>query len=248
MQTIIISSKNKESRDFFVSENYKLSEVDGNSIVLKSLEGKKISITQTRELIKFASLRPHNSTTKFALIDDAQFLTIEAQNSLLKLIEEPPVFLQIILSVDDPKNLIDTILSRCILIYTEKVPISKVKDEVLVLCDEFYELINMSVGERFDWFSSNQSKFKDRQFAIEVLLSWEMFLRNFMVSSVGAKSIVSNRFDLNVMSNVSKKLSPLVWQYNLRFLSDVLNKIRFNNANIFLGVESFLINFPVFSR
>ena len=162
MQTVIITSENKESSDFYVSKNYKMSEFDGNSMIIESVDGKKISIAQARELIKFASLRPVNSKQKIAIIRDAQIMTIEAQNSLLKLIEEPPSYLQIILSVNNPKNLLDTILSRCIIIRVEKIKADSPSLDSDEFFKEFTEVLNMSIGERFDWLSSYQAKFKDR--------------------------------------------------------------------------------------
>lgn len=229
MQTVIITSENKESSDFYVSEKYKTFETDGNSMIIESVDGKKISIAQARELIKFASLRPVNSKQKIALIRDAQIMTIEAQNSLLKLIEEPPTYLQIILIVNNPKNLLDTILSRCIIIRVEKIKMDSPSLDSDEFFKEFSEILCMSIGERFDWLSSNQTKFKDRNFAVEFLSNWELFLRHFLVASV----------------NASNNLPTRIWQENLIYLKEVIEKIRVNNANISMGIESFLINLPV---
>lgn len=235
MQTLIITSENTESRDLAVFQNYKLSEVDGNSMLIESVDGKKISIAQARELVKFASLRPLNSTQKIAIIKNAQLMTIEAQNSLLKLIEEPPEYLQIILSVDNPKNLIDTVLSRCIITRIKSPQKSSTSLSSGDSFDEFIEVISMSIGERFDWFSNNKSKFKDRAFAIEFLKSWQMFLRNLLLDSLS-----KNGNSIN--------LSTRACQENLIYLTDVVEKIRLNNANISMGIESFLINFPIISK
>lgn len=248
MQTIIISSKSGELRSNFISDNYSFSEVDGNSMVIESVDGKKISIAQARELIKFASLRPRNSKQKVAIIKDAQFLTVEAQNSLLKLIEEPMEYLQIILSVDDPKNLIDTVLSRCILVRLGDGESISPSDFKMPLYEDFLDILSMDVGSRFDWFTSNQAKFKDRKYAVEVLSAWEFFLRNFLVSSTGAISVVPEIFDKNKVIEVSNKFSSKEWLTHMEYLSDIKTKIGANNANISLGIESFLINFPVVSK
>ncbi|PIR42670.1 hypothetical protein CO058_00435 [candidate division WWE3 bacterium CG_4_9_14_0_2_um_filter_35_11] len=235
MQTLIITSENKESRDAFITENYKLSEIDGNSMLIESEGGKKISIAQARELIKFASLRPLNSTQKVAIIKDAQLMTVEAQNSLLKLIEEPPEYLQIVLSVDNPKNLIDTVLSRCIITRIKNPQKSSTSFSSGDSFDEFIEVISMDIGERFDWFSSSKSKFKDRVFAVEFLKNWQMFLRNMLLDSLG-----KNGNSIN--------LSTKACQENLIYLMEVVEKIRSNNANVSMGIESFLINFPIISK
>ena len=240
MQTIIITSENRESANSYLLKNYKMSEIDGNSMVVESESGKKISIAQARGLIKFLCPRPAHSKQKFALIRDAQIMTVEAQNSLLKLIEEPPSYLQIILTVNNPKNLLDTILSRCIVIRAEKIKADFPSSDFDDAFKEFIEVINMSIGERFDWFSSNQMKFKDRSFAVEFLSRWELFLRHFLVASVGVSYALPLDFP--------KKLSTKEWQENLVYLKEVIEKIRVNNANISMGIESFLINLPVFSE
>jgi len=49
MQTIIITSENRESANSYLLKNYKMSEIDGNSMVVESESGKKISIAQARE-------------------------------------------------------------------------------------------------------------------------------------------------------------------------------------------------------
>lgn len=248
MQTIIVSSKNKEQRNSFISANYNFSDSKGNSIILNSVEGKKISIAQARELINFASLRPQNSTQKVAVIDDAQLLTIEAQNALLKLVEEPPDYLQVILSVDDSKNLIDTVISRCVLIRVESHSPIILNDKTFELFDEFHEVLRMNVGLRFDWFLSNQSRFKDRLSAVNLLSSWEVFLRQFLVFSINAKSVIPDGFDIGVVSDISSRFDVRIWQSNLVYLSEVVDKIRANNASVSIGVESFLLNLPVISR
>lgn len=80
-----------------------------------------IGIEAIRELKAWAALKPFLSKQKIALIKEAQTLTIEAQNAMLKLLEEPPKRTIIILTVNDQKNLLPTIVSRCQLISGERM-------------------------------------------------------------------------------------------------------------------------------
>jgi DNA polymerase-3 subunit delta' len=77
-------------------------------------ETSSIGIDAVRTLEHFFSLKvPGRSVyNRIVIIEQAQSLTIEAQNALLKLLEEPPMGTIIILTVDNEQNLLPTIRSR----------------------------------------------------------------------------------------------------------------------------------------
>jgi len=60
-----------------------------------------------------ASLYPRNGKIKVYLLDEAGMLTKEAQNALLKLLEDPPSFVYFFLCTTNPEKLIRPIHSRC---------------------------------------------------------------------------------------------------------------------------------------
>ncbi len=60
---------------------------------------------------------PIVSNKKVYIIDDSEHLTKDAQNCLLKTLEEPPEFVTIILIVSNENKILNTIKSRCIKIY-----------------------------------------------------------------------------------------------------------------------------------
>ncbi|PIS46700.1 MAG: hypothetical protein COT17_07235 [Elusimicrobia bacterium CG08_land_8_20_14_0_20_51_18] len=74
---------------------------------------KSLKIDSIREMIKLARSRPILSPKKIFIIDDADTMTIEAQNSILKILEEPAEDNIIILVVSNRNSLLSTILSRC---------------------------------------------------------------------------------------------------------------------------------------
>jgi DNA polymerase-3 subunit delta' len=80
-------------------------------LIVESQE-KSISIEQIRQLINFFSLKPILASLKIAIIDEAEKLTVEAQNSLLKILEEPYFNDLIILITAYPQKLLPTIKSR----------------------------------------------------------------------------------------------------------------------------------------
>ncbi|MBI4049681.1 MAG: AAA family ATPase [Candidatus Doudnabacteria bacterium] len=91
---------NEESQGRF---NPDLLEVDGRA---------GVGIEQIRQLIYKLSLKPYAAPYKVAVIDFAENLTDEAQNALLKTIEEPKPYTVIILITSSPDRLLKTIVSR----------------------------------------------------------------------------------------------------------------------------------------
>lgn len=80
---------------------------------LKLSTKRTIGVEETKTLKSWANLKPFSASSKLGVIFDAHALTVEAQNSLLKLIEEPNSFTNILLICDDHQKLLPTILSRC---------------------------------------------------------------------------------------------------------------------------------------
>lgn len=75
-------------------------------------EKKSINIDVVRDLIKKMSTSPFESNKKIFLIEDSDLMRVEGQNAILKTLEEPPHYVNIILISSKPNNLLSTILSR----------------------------------------------------------------------------------------------------------------------------------------
>lgn len=74
---------------------------------------KAISISQIRDLGHQLSIRPNEAAHRMVFIQDADLMNIQAQNGLLKVLEEPPDNTFFILSATKTAPLLPTILSRC---------------------------------------------------------------------------------------------------------------------------------------
>jgi DNA polymerase III delta' subunit len=97
-------------------------------IVLTAEPGKGILIGQVRALRTALGLKPYESGRRIVLVDDAHLLTDEAQNALLKLIEEPPKDTIFILSTHRLMALLPTVRSRCAVIYFSPVEESEINN------------------------------------------------------------------------------------------------------------------------
>lgn len=86
-----------------------------------------IGIDDIREqVIGDIQIKPYSSRYKIYIIDEAEKLTVQAQNALLKTIEEPPEYGIIILLTTNADIFLQTILSRCV-----KLEFKPVQDELV---------------------------------------------------------------------------------------------------------------------
>jgi DNA polymerase III subunit delta' len=81
-----------------------------------------IGIDVVREIRNFLWQKPNVSARRTLIIDQAELLTNEAQNALLKITEEPPASSLLILVTSDLESILPTILSRLQPIYFGSVP------------------------------------------------------------------------------------------------------------------------------
>lgn len=89
-----------------------------NPYITMDIEGhKNIPIEKIREFKNEAKYAPNEAKRRVFIIDNCEYFSREAANSFLKLLEEPPDDLMIILIANDRNALLDTIRSRCQPIY-----------------------------------------------------------------------------------------------------------------------------------
>ena len=71
-------------------------------------------------------IRPYSSKYKIYIIADADMMSVEAQNALLKTIEEPPEYAVIMLLTENAETLLPTIRSRCVM-----MKLRNIKDQLV---------------------------------------------------------------------------------------------------------------------
>lgn len=98
-------------------------------------DGKVIKIEQIREFQTKVVEKPINSKKKVYIINDADLMTKEAQNCLLKTLEEPPEYIVIILIVSNENKVLTTIKSRCMKIHFDKIDDEQIKNFLKDKCD-----------------------------------------------------------------------------------------------------------------
>jgi DNA polymerase-3 subunit delta' len=83
-------------------------------LVLEPGDTGLIRVDQVRDVIERAAYRPFEGKRRVAIIDDADALMPQAQNALLKTLEEPPPSSVFVLITTRPDVLLPTVQSRCI--------------------------------------------------------------------------------------------------------------------------------------
>ena len=120
--------------------------------LIESVDG-KIKIEQIRQMQRKVAEKPIISNNKVYIIDDADTMTTEAQNCLLKTLEEPPEYITIILICTNEGNLLSTIKSRCTRIQFEPIKDEEIKEYVKTklpdeqISEKLIELAQGSIGK-----------------------------------------------------------------------------------------------------
>jgi len=104
-----------------------------NESLLKDItiieEEKSIGIDKIRELKRTSYLSPQGKF-RINIINNAHLLTIEAANSLLKILEEPPERTIFILITPFPEKLPDTVISRCLPVHFSPIPTKSIEEKI----------------------------------------------------------------------------------------------------------------------
>lgn len=91
-----------------------------------------IGIEEVRDqLVNDIQIKPYAGKYKVYIIPDAEKMTVQAQNAILKSIEEPPAYAVILLLTTNANTLLATILSRCVMLSLKPVPDEEVKDYLM---------------------------------------------------------------------------------------------------------------------
>ena len=103
-------SINSENKTFKLIQN----KSNPNFILIDVVKDKQnIDISQIRNLKKDLEKTSFNNKPKFVLIDNIEFLNVNSINSLLKILEEPPINTYFLL-INSEKKILPTLRSRCL--------------------------------------------------------------------------------------------------------------------------------------
>ena len=97
-------------------------------ITIRHEKPASISVDDIREQLNGdIMIKPYSSPYKIYIIPEADLLTVQAQNALLKTIEEPPEYAVIFLLTENADSLLPTIRSRCVMLKLRNIKDKLVK-------------------------------------------------------------------------------------------------------------------------
>lgn len=97
----------------------------------RASKSSSLTIETARAIAAQAPLRPLNGDWRFVIVEDAELLLPDAQEALLKTVEEPPAFMVLVLVTDDLEAILPTIRSRCELVEFGATPIKEIEQFLL---------------------------------------------------------------------------------------------------------------------
>lgn len=207
-------------------------------------DGKSIKVAQIRELQNVINIKPTFSKKSVYIIDDADLMTIEAQNSLLKTLEEPPEYAVIILIVHNERSVLSTVKSRCVNIKFNKLSDKDIK-KYFLKNDLNFEDKNINVFKVLDGSLNNIDFIRDDY---DELLNLTVFVTNLK------KNKVINFFqDASVFYDNHDKIIRLLEYLNvllfensyfqlIEIVEKTKNKILMNN-NFEMCIDYMILNF-----
>lgn len=179
----------------------------------------KIKIEQIRKMLEKVYEKPIISDKKVYIIDDAETMTIEAQNCLLKTLEEPPEYIIIILITSNESNLINTIKSRCLKLTFNSLENGELKQYLENKLE--FQNISETMLENFEGSVGKALKVKEKQ---ELYSNMETTLKNFNCNSV--IDLINNATEIY---KGKENINEILEYFNIYFLKKA--KEEYNNAS-----------------
>ncbi len=209
-------------------------------------EGNSIKIEQIRDAQRKVSEKPIISNKKIFIIDNADKMTLEAQNCLLKTLEEPPEFITIILISSNDNNLLATIKSRCTIVYFNRISDDEIKK---YLYDNFDDInITSNIIDMANGSISKAVKLKDKN---EIYSSIDLII-NKLNSRQSILDIIQNA---EVLYKGKDDIFELLDYINVRFvkskdirfikciniIEDTKKRLK-SNTNYDMTIDNMLLN------
>jgi DNA polymerase-3 subunit delta' len=101
------------------------------SVTQSEAEGESLKVDQVRDLQRSLSLAPYESAYRVALLLRFEEATDGAQNALLKTLEEPNDRVVLLVTADEPENLLPTIASRCELLRLRPLALNDLTNDLI---------------------------------------------------------------------------------------------------------------------
>lgn len=112
---------------------------DGIINDFKILNGLEMKVDDVRKAFENIYEKPFLLDKKIYFIENFEYLNTNSQNAMLKILEEPPHFIVIVLLSKNTNNILDTIKSRCLKIYLNEKENIEGDNSLLIMNEDIEE-------------------------------------------------------------------------------------------------------------
>lgn len=170
--------------------------------------GNTIKIEQIRNLQKNIQEKPIISNKKVYIINDADLMTKEAQNCLLKTLEEPPEFATIILIGANDTAFLPTIKSRCTILYFNRIK----DEEIEEYLKTYYGMDNIDKNmiEMFQGSIGKALTLKDKQEDYKILEN--------IIENMNKKTLIDIISDSEILYKSKEEIEDMLEYLNIILL------------------------------
>lgn len=221
--TYLLISKNSQQQEDYLKKF--LSDIFGYEIVqitdtpdihiLDRREENSIGIEDIKDFVKEMIYKPFDGKKQVAIVYASEKLTNQAQNSLLKTLEESSDDTIYILCVDNEKNVLPTIYSRSKPIYVRQEMVVKAQDVIKP------EILDLDLVDQFNYVSEIS---EEKRSCLDFLASIEVYYKSELEKEIK-----------NVNINSSRTISE-----RLKYIQETREKIN-SNCNKKLVLEALFV-------
>ncbi len=199
-------------------------------------DGASIKIDQVRQLQRTFSFTPGKGVTRVIMIEQADLMTPQAANSLLKFLEEPVSAMVALLITENIHVMLSTILSRCQILRFSQLPpevLAKKLEQQGIDKENARILAYLSQGEESDFQLLDQGEFAQ---LCKQVIEW-----NKEILSGKSSALISVEREW-LQKEIKSERLPLVLDILLLWLRDLvyhhLNKTGKLDASVFAKWEA----------
>lgn len=221
-----------------------LQAVSGNHPDIKHITHEKASISVDdirNQLNNDVQIKPYSSKYKVYIIDEAEKLTEQAQNALLKTIEEPPEYAIILLLTNNSNLFLETIVSRCVNLNLKAVPKESIKKylmEQVKVPDYQAELSatfsNGNLGKAIQLSNSEEFSFMKEE-VVRLMKSVDDYELSQIMETIKKiaenKSVIHSYLDLILIWYRDVLMFKATMDANLIFYKDEVQDIKKQGSN-----------------
>jgi hypothetical protein len=231
------SPRDNETDHQEVLQDIKIIDVAFMKMLNPDASGDSIGIDAAREVKTFLWQKPNTSARRTLIIDNAELLTTEAQNALLKITEEPPTSSLLILITSDIESILPTIVSRLPKIYFGAVAQSAIEEWLIqeehLIKGKATPLAKRSLGKPgIAWRMLHDAAFQKNLELAEAFLKTTPTARRDFIK----KLIDPDDFSLRIF--LDAVIMTLAWETPSKQKSEFWHK----TLKLYEGVNNFSLN------